>query len=316
MGMGNSVDALRRAIDSGFQREAEYLGCGKRVNELVPVVSVCVSTYQHGPYIRECLDSILAQEVSGPIEIIVGEDGSSDATRDICVEYARRRPDVIRLFLRDRGTSQYPAGLGTQRHMNLHWVHMSARAPYIALCEGDDYWIDPDKIELQRQHLDAHPELVMHGHRALIVDVHGNRMREWPNPQREVLKARDVISRGGGICATNSLMFRTSLLKNPPDWYYLFPVSDTALATLAVVHGGIGFDNRILAAYRSDVPGSWTQSHAALSSQRLLWRRFSYCFALCARGAPAYRAAFLWQAVRYGFKFVKASFRLAIARRS
>ena len=76
----------------------EYLGSNKAVNRLNPLVSVSVVTYNQIEYIKKCLDSVLMQETDLPFEIIVGEDGSTDGTREICIEFAEKYPDKIRLF--------------------------------------------------------------------------------------------------------------------------------------------------------------------------------------------------------------------------
>ena len=90
-----------------FVKETEYLGTDKPVNKIDPVVSIVVATYQHAPFIRQCLEGILMQQTDFPFEIIIGEDESTGATREICVEYAEKYPEKIRLFLRNRKTSQY-----------------------------------------------------------------------------------------------------------------------------------------------------------------------------------------------------------------
>lgn len=126
-------------------------------SENQPLVSVFVITYNHAPYIRECLDSILTQTFRGSFEICIGEDESTDGTREICQEYARQYPDKIRLFLRSRNDParrKYPAPF-----MNNSLETMKAcRGVYIAFCEGDDYWIDPLKLQKQVDFLAAHPE--------------------------------------------------------------------------------------------------------------------------------------------------------------
>ena len=76
----------------------EYLGIDKPINRITPLVSVCIPTYQHASYIAECIDSVLSQKVSFPLEILVGEDNSSDGTREICVEIAKKHPAQIRLI--------------------------------------------------------------------------------------------------------------------------------------------------------------------------------------------------------------------------
>ncbi len=152
--MVNTDAALRER----FLLQEEFLGTDKEVNRTEPLVSVTVATYQQAAYIRECLDGILMQRTDFPFEVIVGEDGSTDGTREICEEYARRHPDRIRLFNRDRSLSQYVDEDGHTVRFNGLWNRMSVRGKYIAFCEGDDYWTDPLKLQKQVDWLESHPE--------------------------------------------------------------------------------------------------------------------------------------------------------------
>ena len=113
-----------------------------------PVVSVQVSTYQHADFIRDCLDGILMQETDFPVEILIGEDESSDGTREICKAYADRHPDKIRLFLHRRENNIAIHGRPTGRFQSTY-TRFKCRGTYIALCEGDDYWTDPLKLQKQ-----------------------------------------------------------------------------------------------------------------------------------------------------------------------
>ena len=81
------------ALNERFLLQKEYWGENKLINQIQPVVSVTVATYQHVNYIRKCLDGILMQKTTFPYEIILGEDGSIDGTQDICKEYAEKFPD-------------------------------------------------------------------------------------------------------------------------------------------------------------------------------------------------------------------------------
>lgn len=151
-------DLASIALEERFLLQKEYLGDNKLVNQVFPLVSVTVATYQHVNYIRQCLEGILMQKTNFPYEIIVGEDGSVDGTQDICKEYAEKYPDRIRLFIRDRNLSQFVAENGKVTRFNGIWNRMSARGKYIAWCEGDDYWIDPLKLQKQVDFLEKHPE--------------------------------------------------------------------------------------------------------------------------------------------------------------
>jgi glycosyltransferase involved in cell wall biosynthesis len=159
-----SLECLTR-----FVNEQEYLDSSKPVNLIQPIVSVSVPTYQHVSFIKQCLDSVLMQKTSFPFEIIIGEDGSIDGTREICIDYANAYPEKIRLFLRNRKTSQlYDKNGNFLARFNGRWNRMSARGKYLAWCEGDDYWTDPNKLQKQVDYLESHPEYSFCCHRFKI----------------------------------------------------------------------------------------------------------------------------------------------------
>lgn len=157
-------DEITIAQNERFLLQKEYLGENKPINQIQPIVSVTVATYQHVNYIKQCLDGILMQKTDFPYEIILGEDGSVDGTQEICKEYAEKYPDKIRLFIRDRKLSQYIGKDGKVTRFNGIWNRMSARGKYIAWCEGDDYWTDFLKLQKQIDFLEAHPNYgLVHG---------------------------------------------------------------------------------------------------------------------------------------------------------
>ena len=125
-----------------------------------PKVSVVSITYNHGAYIRDALDGFVAQKTDFPIEIIVADDASTDATPTIIQEYANRYPQLFRSILRSEN-------LGI--HANLTDALSAARGEYIALCEGDDYWTDPQKLAKQVAFLDQHPETTVCFHPVRVI---------------------------------------------------------------------------------------------------------------------------------------------------
>jgi len=138
----------------------EFLGSGKQADGITPLVSVVVLTYNQKDYIAECLDGILIQKVNFPIEIVLGEDESTDGTREICIEYAEKHPEIIRLFLRREKDKIYINGKKTGRFNNIESLKVT-RGKYIAFCEGDDYWTDPYKLQKQVDFLERNPEYGM-----------------------------------------------------------------------------------------------------------------------------------------------------------
>ena len=116
------------------------------------VVSIRCCTYNHAPYIRQCLEGFVMQKTNFRFEAIVHDDASMDGTADIIREYAAKYPDIIKpIYERENQYSKFDGSL--RRIMNAH-MH----GKYVALCEGDDYWIDPLKLQKQVDFLEANPE--------------------------------------------------------------------------------------------------------------------------------------------------------------
>lgn len=114
-----------------------------------PLVSVRTSTYNHGPYIRQCIEGVLMQKTNFQFEYIIGEDFSTDETREIVFEYAKKYPDKIRVVTADYNVGSKANGRRCIR---------KCRGKYMAICEGDDYWTDPYKLQKQVDFLEANPE--------------------------------------------------------------------------------------------------------------------------------------------------------------
>lgn len=136
-------------------------------------VSISVLSYKHGKYVRQCLDSLLAQKVNFKYEIVVGEDCSQDGTREILLEYKEKYPDIFVLLLNDEN-------LGAAR--NNHNIKLHCRGEYIATCESDDFWVDENKLQRQVDFLDAHPEYVGIASNSVYVDVNGENPRKMLMP--------------------------------------------------------------------------------------------------------------------------------------
>jgi glycosyltransferase involved in cell wall biosynthesis len=138
-----------------FKKKYEHKKVVENENQVShrPIISVCVQTYQHVNYIKQCLDGILNQKTDFDFEILLGEDASKDGTREICMAYAENYPDKIRLFLHHRENNISIGGQPTGR-FNFLFNLYSAKGKYIAMCEGDDYWTDPLKLQKQVEFLE------------------------------------------------------------------------------------------------------------------------------------------------------------------
>lgn len=118
-------------------------------NKAVPLVSICVLTYNHEKFIRQALDSFLMQKVDFKVEIIVHDDASLDQTQYILKEYDSNYPGIFNLLLQNENQrSKFGGG------MNPRFNYPRSEGKYIALCDGDDYWTDPLKLQKQVDYLE------------------------------------------------------------------------------------------------------------------------------------------------------------------
>ncbi len=114
-----------------------------------PLVSIKMITYNHAPFIAQAIEGVLQQKTNFPFELIIGEDCSTDGTREIVLEYQKKYPDIIRMVTSDKNVGMKKNSLRTMK---------ACQGKYIAYCEGDDYWQRPDKLQKQADYLDNHPE--------------------------------------------------------------------------------------------------------------------------------------------------------------
>lgn len=124
-----------------------------------PVVSICCLTYNHILYIRQCLDGFMMQKVNFPIEILIYDDASTDGTQGIIREYETKYPNIVKPIYQKE--NQYSKGV----RVGFVYNYSRAKGKYIALCEGDDYWTDPYKLQKQVDFLESHIDYVMCSHK-------------------------------------------------------------------------------------------------------------------------------------------------------
>jgi len=183
-----------------------------------PLVSICCITYNHEDYISEALDSFLMQETDFPFEVCLGEDDSSDKTRQICLQYAERYPNIIKLFLRKREDVIYINNLPTGR-FNLIKTLKECQGEFIALCEGDDYFSHKSKLQKQVDEMKKYPSIKMSFHKSTVLDSDSRNLKavvgELGNASC-IIKHANMILGGGGYCATSSLIFRKKVFNILP----------------------------------------------------------------------------------------------------
>lgn len=215
-----------------------------------PKVSIVTISYNQEKYIREALEGFVAQQVDFDFEIIVADDASTDGTQKIIKSYVNKYPHLFRPILRKKNIGAVSNSIEALK---------AATGTYIALCEGDDYWTDPKKLQLQADFLDDHPDhaLCFHPVRVFFENKE-EKDALYPEVQTASAFTVDELLRWNFI-QTNSVMYRrqaydkipTNIL--PLDWY---------LHLYHAQFGKIGFINRVMAAYRRHAGGIWWQSYA------------------------------------------------------
>ena len=237
-----------------------------------PLVSVCIITYQHARFIAQAVDAALMQKTDFPVEILIGEDESTDGTREICLDSAQRHPDRVRVFLRSRRDAISLDGQ-SRGSLNLQLTLREARGEFIALCEGDDYWTDPTKLQRQVDYLRANHDCVGCFHDAKLVDADGQTLSEsYFQSEQEKFTQRDVLESLLSREPSCSLVFRRSVLPEPlPEWYLRRPC-DLYLDILLTSHGSLDFVRRIMGAYRKHAGGIWSGQRESNKIIELIFR--------------------------------------------
>lgn len=223
--------------------------------ENAPLVSVCVPTYQHEPYIRACIESILRQKTNFSFEIVIGEDASTDGTREICQAYSAKYPDKIRLFLRSRKDVIYIDNRATGR-FNFTETMKAARGKYIALCEGDDYWVDDHKLQMQVEFLEMNPGFSLVHTNVNHVNKNGDVVLPAPLKYKDVMTHEEVS--GVITVQTLTMVFRADALGVFPAEFYRVFNADLFLVAMLSEKGKVKFINKVTGCYRKHEGGIFT----------------------------------------------------------
>lgn len=232
----------------------------------IKVTVVCI-TYKHEDFIRDALDSFISQKTNFRYQILVGEDCGSDKTADIVKEYAEKYPDLVIPFIREKN-------MGAQR--NLIDLCQRASSPYIALCEGDDYWIDEYKLQKQYDYMENHKDL-----KACFAQARIDAPEDWflrsyfkVNKDNELIYPEcepdfkfkgEFLTKENMITSfpahTSTIFYRWDSSVIIPEWYYEGIVGDWPLFLLQMGNAKVGYIREVVSVYRrSDVGIYMSQS--------------------------------------------------------
>jgi len=213
-----------------------------------PLVSVHMITYNHERFISKSIEGVVSQITDYPFELIIGEDCSTDNTREIALEYQKKYPHIIRVIYSK-------SNVGT--HVNFRRVYKSCRGKYIALCEGDDYWIDKYKLSKQINFLSNNDDYVATYH-DFIVSHDGNIDESNSNRSNIYDTEPDELVLGGGGFQHSTLCFK-NILGDLPDEFYKVTGGDLFLRSLLGNHGkGKFLDDIKPGIYNIHAGGAWS----------------------------------------------------------
>jgi len=217
------------------------------------LVSIHCLAYNHEQYIADAIESFLMQKTNFKFEILIHDDASTDRTADIIREYEKKYPNLIKPIYQTE--NQYSKGVSVST------INISrASGKYIAICEGDDYWIDPYKLQKQFDYMEKHPECSLCVHGGNVVNASDKKcvLFNRLNKGNKEFSVEEVIEGGGGLFLTNSMFYRLKFGKEGPDFLVNAPVGDYPLAIYLSLLGTVYYMDELMSSYRVGDSTSWT----------------------------------------------------------
>lgn len=230
------------------------------------MVSICCTTYNHEKYIAQALDGFLMQKTNFRYEIIIGEDCSTDNTRKIIKDYCLSYPDKVQIV-----TDTVNVG-GTKNGIRTFYP---AKGKYIAICDGDDYWTDPLKLQKQVDFMESRQDCVMCCHYSRVINEQGKLIYENPAPvnlefgYEDVLLGRKEETRTSSILMKNKLQIK-QISSN--DWFYRVYGADAFLKLYALAQEGgkIYVLPEVMSVYRLHKDGIWSMIDSKLRKKQMI----------------------------------------------
>jgi glycosyltransferase involved in cell wall biosynthesis len=208
------------------------------------LISVCLVTYNHEPFIGQAIDSVLMQNINVPVEIVIGDDCSTDRTREICIDYQKRYPKIIKLRIPEKNLGATPNFIENIK---------ACKGKYISILEGDDYWTDPDKLQKQVDFLESHLDYSM-VHTGKITMCNGNIYNENSREINSGVIIEDLLNEN--LISTLTVMVRSDIYKLaikralPYAKKYNWRMFDYPVWLEIALNCKIGYINEVTGVYR------------------------------------------------------------------
>lgn len=258
------------------------------------VFTLC-STYNQSSYIKDAMDGFSMQTTDFPFVCGIIDDASTDGEQEIIKRYLHEHfnleddkvykredtEDYVVVFAQNRQNKNcyFAVVFLKQNHYQkkkdrLRYIsEWKENSKYIAICEGDDYWTDPLKLQRQFDLMEAHPEYSLCFHADYTLLPSGKQYIHKPKVVKDVYTPDDIILGGGGFMATNSMFYLRCLVDNEniPDFWENCPVGDMPLMLYLVSKGNFGYIDEAMSTYRLFAQGSWSIRQNSFNTR---WNHF------------------------------------------
>ena len=216
-------------------------------------VSVLCIAYNHENYIKSALESFVNQKTDFKFEVIVHDDCSTDNTASIIKEYVAKYPDLIKPIYEE--VNQYTKVNSIIGDIMLPYV----KGKYIAICEGDDYWIDENKLQIQYDYMENNPDCYCCSHSFVQHNCQFNTDETviLSNDDRD-FSLKEIVDGGGGLFATNSLMIKKEVKTTIPEIFNAKGFGDYQMPIYSAILGKVHYINKVMSQYNYMAINSWS----------------------------------------------------------
>jgi glycosyltransferase involved in cell wall biosynthesis len=211
-----------------------------------PFVAIYMITYNHANFIAKAIESVMMQQSDFEYKLFIGEDCSTDGTREICQSLKEKYPGKIELFAHEKNIGVH------ENAKQIFAASFGSGAKYIALLEGDDYWTDPLKLQKQVDFLENNPEYVLTFHQVDILNQRNEITADFLTKVPENYETIETFARLGNYIHTPSVVFRNCIAELPFEFKYC-PIGDYFLYLILAEHGNLKYIEEKMAVYRYGV---------------------------------------------------------------
>lgn len=246
-----------------------------------PLVLVRCFTYNQSQYIKDALDGFVMQETTFPVVTLIVDDASTDGEQEVIKNYLAAHFEspyrmeeteyahIICARHKTNSNCEFVVFLLKYNHHSIkkpkipYLAEWQDNAKYIALCEGDDYWTDPLKLQKQADFMESHPNHSLCYCNNIKLYPNGDqKMRPRYPSAKEICPIEDLISKGGGTMSTHTMFYRQELYVPYYTWAKGCPVGDLPLMLSLATKGYVGFLSDVMGVHRFKAKGSWTSKIA------------------------------------------------------